>query len=99
MNQKFQMVNPHFPLFGTLCSRVHRTNRVTRNSMNFHIPYFRIKLVSRLPKWCIPDIWNSFETIEIKAQTSRNLFNKKLKKQLLNELVVECNRLSCQECT
>ena len=77
----------------------HRTNRVTRNSMNFHIPYFRIKLVSRLPKWCIPDIWNSFETIEIKAQTSRNLFNKKLKKQLLNELVVECNRLSCQECT
>ena len=77
----------------------HRTNRVTRNSMNFHIPYFRTKLVSRMPKWCIPDIWNSFESIEIKALTSRSQFNKKLKKHLLNELVIECNRQSCQECT
>ena len=77
----------------------HLTNRVSRNSMNFHIPYFRTKLVSRLPKWCIPDIWNSFETIEIKALTSRSQFNKKLKKQLLNELVIECNRQSYQECT
>ena len=77
----------------------HLTNIVSRNSMNFHIPYFRTKLVSRMPKWCIPDIWNSFETIEIKALTSRSQFNKKLKKHLLNELVIECNRQSCQECT
>ena len=77
----------------------HLTNRVSRNSMNFHIPYFRTKLVSRLPKWRIPDIWNSFETVEIKALTSRSQFNKKLKKQLLNKLVIECNRQSCQECT
>ena len=76
-----------------------RTNRITRSSSEFHIPNFRTKLVSSFPKWSIPEIWNSFEAVDIKAETSRSLFNKKLKKHLLNELTIECNRQNCQECS
>ena len=57
------------------------------------------ELVSSFPKWSIPEIWNSFEAVDIKVETSRSLFNKKLKKHLLNELTIECNHQNCQECS
>ena len=49
MNQKFQMVNPHFPLFGTLCSRVHLFGKILVNELQsgsnqtgYIAEYFRV---------------------------------------------------------
>ena len=53
-----------------------RTNRITWSSSEFHIPNFRIKLVSSFPKWSFPEIWNSFEAVDIKVETSRSIQQK-----------------------
>lgn len=70
-----------------------------RNFNDFHIPMFRINLVSKLPLCSFPRIYNDLP-LDLKSIESKNIFNSSLKEYLLDKLPenVTCNRLLCPSC-
>lgn len=70
-------------------------NIILRNSSDFDIPRSRLSLVKRLPYCNLPDLWNKFSSLaqeRIKQIQSVNLFSNRLKKYLVSEIEIICNR-------
>ena len=74
-------------------------NHMLRNNSEFNIPRFRITLVEKLPLCSIPATWNNYLDIDnVKNATSKKQFVVKLKKSLLNQIPLDCNRIGCPSC-
>ena len=66
---------------------------------DFHIPYYRLAIVSRLPLISFPKAWNESSLPEnIKSKPNYQLFKKHLKNYLLENISVVCDRLLCPSC-
>jgi hypothetical protein len=71
-----------------------------RNYDDFYVPFARIDQVKRLPLFSLPKIWNEFEDDIIKSESSKLVFNSKLKGHFINNLNANyvCSRLLCPHC-
>jgi exonuclease III len=66
---------------------------------DFYVPRFRLSLVSRLPLISLPKSWNNSNmTDNIKNKPTYALFKKHIKKHLIENINVNCNRLLCPSC-
>jgi hypothetical protein len=70
-----------------------------RHTDDFYIPFARIDQVKRLPLFT-PPIWNEFEDDVIKCESSKLIFNSKLKSHFIVKLNANyvCSRLLCPHC-
>ena len=57
-----------------------------RNDENFHLPPSRTALTESHPLTKLPKTWNSFPCEVIKTTSKKSIFNKLLKKYLINKL-------------
>lgn len=74
-------------------------NHLLRNNSEFNIPRFRITLVEKLPLCSFPATWNNYIDIDnVKNASNKNQFVSKLKKSLLNQIPLACNRIGCPVC-
>jgi hypothetical protein len=71
-----------------------------RNTDDFYVPFARIDQVKRLPFFALPKIWNEFEDDVIKCESSKPIFNSKLKYYFIEKLNANyvCSRLLCPHC-
>ena len=71
-----------------------------RNDENFHLPPSRTALTESHPLTKLPKTWNSFPCEVIKTTSKKSIFNKLLKKYLINKLstVPDCSRANCPNC-
>ena len=70
-------------------------NHLLPNNSKFNIPRFCITLVEKLPA-----TWNNYIDIDnVKNASNKNQFVSKLKKSLLNQIPLACNRIGCPVCT
>ena len=75
-------------------------NHLLRNNSEYNIPRFRITLVEKLPLCSFPATWNNYIDIDnVKNASNKNQFVSKLKKSLLNQIPLACNRIGCPVCT
>ena len=66
---------------------------------DFYVPRFRLSIVSRLPLISLPKSWNNSNmTDNIKNKPTYALFKKHIKKHLIENINVNCNRLLCPSC-
>ena len=68
----------------------------------YSIPFARLNLVNNLPICTLPATWNEFfnnNSFMVEQATSRfRFYKKKLKRKLLDSIVVACDRLLCPSC-
>jgi hypothetical protein len=71
-----------------------------RNTDDFYVPFARIAQVKRLPFFALPKIWNELEDDVIKCESSKPIFNSKLKYYFIEKLNANyvCSRLLCPHC-
>ena len=72
-----------------------------RNQEDYSIPFARLNLVNNLPLCTLPATWNAFfinNSFIVEQATSRFKFYKKMKRKLLDSIVVACERLLCPSC-
>ena len=74
-------------------------NRILRNNDEYNIPRFRITLVEKLPLCSFPTTWNNFLDINnVKNASNKKQFAIKLKKILISQIPLVCNRIACPSC-
>ena len=76
-----------------------QNERELRNANHFHIPYVRLESFMSFPIAQIPRLWN--DTIianNIDENLRRKIFQKSVKKLLLDNLTFVCQKNYCQEC-
>jgi len=66
----------------------------------FRLVFTRLVICERYPLFNLPRLWNNFPDLEIKSSTTKDEFNRKLKKYLIAKLSsnIVCNRLLCPTC-
>jgi hypothetical protein len=61
---------------------------------------FLLLLVDKLPLCSFPAAWHNYIDIDnVKNASNKNQFVSKLKKSLLNQIPLACNRIGCPVCT
>ena len=75
--------------------------RVLRNEEDFYVQTSSSRQCTTLPLISFPLTWNNFSDEDIKATSSRKLFNSKLKEFFINKLnpVPNCRRAACPNCS
>jgi hypothetical protein len=71
-----------------------------RNDNDLYVPLVKFNYLDNTPIYCFPRLWNDFEDNQIKAISSKNEFNTKLKSHYLDQLADNyvCSRLLCPHC-
>ncbi len=71
-----------------------------RNDNDLYVPLVKFYYLDNTPIYCFPRLWNDFEDNQIKAISSKNEFNTKLKSHYLDQLADNyvCSRLLCPHC-
>jgi hypothetical protein len=99
-----QFVYNHLPASFSRCWLTNAERRddgpALRNEEDFFVPISRLTSTDRHPLVVIPKTWNEFNAPELKSTSQKNVFNKSLKKFLIDTLDSDfkCTRLLCPHC-